>query len=148
MTRTTESTPQRVPTQNGNKGRRVPLRAADLPPLMSVPPSVDAHPYRAPLLSSDSTLHDLPPTHAIELLKAGAAPVVNKVLPLTERERQFQDGAKSYGVIDATLLTDDPTLRERIEGQPGLAWQIHKVQQRSGKHASQPQPGPALRLDL
>lgn len=31
-------------------GSRVPLTAADLPPLMSVPPSVDVSPYRYPLL--------------------------------------------------------------------------------------------------
>ena len=30
--------------------RRVPLTVADLPPLMSVPPSVDTSPYRFPLL--------------------------------------------------------------------------------------------------
>ena len=37
-------------TLPGSVGRWVPLTVADLPPLMSVPPSVDTSPYRFPLL--------------------------------------------------------------------------------------------------
>ena len=47
---TQPTVPSLPPTPAGRVvRRRVPLTVADLPPLMSVPPSVDTSPYRFPL---------------------------------------------------------------------------------------------------
>ena len=101
-----------------------------------------------PMLPADSSLRNLSPDHCLELLKAEAAPTLSEVLPLTELERRFQDGVKGHGVIDAALLTSDQSLQERIEAQPGLAWQVVKVQQRRERtqQRHRPRRGPGLDL--
>jgi len=49
------------------------------------------------------------------------------VLPLSESEMNFLDLLLDHGEIDASLLTDDRGLAERIRHQPGLAWKALNV---------------------
>ncbi|MDE0376215.1 MAG: nucleotidyl transferase AbiEii/AbiGii toxin family protein [bacterium] len=112
------------------------------------PPPGDLQANLWPMLPADSSLHQLSPGHCLELLKAGAAPTLSAVLPLTELERRFQDGVKGHGLIDATLLTSDQALQARIAAQPGLAWQVFKVQQRRKSIERRRRPSSGLGLDL
>ena len=52
---------------------------------------------------------------------------LSALLPFTEGERAFLDRLLDGGEIDATLLTDDPGLQQRIEAQPLLAWKAQHV---------------------
>ncbi len=52
---------------------------------------------------------------------------LSAVLPFTEQERTFLDRLLDDGQIDATLLTGDPELQQRIEAQPLLAWKAQNV---------------------
>ena len=59
------------------------------------------------------------------------------LLPFTSREAGFLDRFLEEGVIDASFLTDDSELQERIERHPLLAWKAqnvreHKTERRSG----------------
>ena len=50
----------------------------------------------------------------------------HKLEPLihyTENEKEFLDLVLDHGVINASLLTSDTALAERIENHPGLQWQ-------------------------
>jgi len=49
------------------------------------------------------------------------------VLPLRERELAFLESLLGDGIVDASLLTDDPVLRQRIQAQPGLHWKALNV---------------------
>ena len=62
-----------------------------------------------------------------ELRKALSA-----VLPLTAAERGFLDLLLEKGEIDATILTSDTTLQQRIHAQPLLAWKALNVRRHQG----------------
>lgn len=52
---------------------------------------------------------------------------LSALLPFTDEERAFLDRLLDEGEIDATPLTDEPGLRQRIEAQPLLAWKAQHV---------------------
>ncbi len=51
------------------------------------------------------------------------------LLPFTHSERTFLDLLLEKGIIDATLLTDDTSLQQRIQSQPLLEWKVLNVRQ-------------------
>ena len=51
------------------------------------------------------------------------------LLPFTNRETRFLDRLLDEGVVDASLLTDNSELRERIEQHPLLAWKAENVRE-------------------
>lgn len=54
------------------------------------------------------------------------------VLPFTNPERSFLDLLLEQGEINASILTSDPALQERIRAQPLLAWKaLHVRRHRS-----------------
>lgn len=53
--------------------------------------------------------------------------MLTTVLPLRERELAFLESLLGDGIVDASLLTDEPVLRERIQAQPGLHWKALNV---------------------
>jgi hypothetical protein len=55
------------------------------------------------------------------------------VLPFTESERAFLDLLLDRGVIDPTLLTSDPALRQRIQDHPLLEWKALNVREYASK---------------
>ena len=54
------------------------------------------------------------------------------VLPVTDGERAFLDLLLDRGEIDASLLTSDVALQERIQAQPLLEWKAHNVRRHKG----------------
>lgn len=64
--------------------------------------------------------------YAQELLSKCQA-FVEPLLPLTERESQFIGTLREKGIIDPTLLTNDPLLIERIKQDPPLLWRASKA---------------------
>ncbi len=54
------------------------------------------------------------------------------VLPFTDAERQFLDLLLDKGEIDATILTADTALQNRIQGQPLLQWKALNVRKHRG----------------
>ena len=57
---------------------------------------------------------------------------LSAVLPFADNERAFLDQLLDEGKIDATLLTSDPSLQERIQTQPLLEWKALNVRQHRG----------------
>ncbi|GKT08984.1 nucleotidyl transferase AbiEii/AbiGii toxin family protein [Desulforhabdus sp. TSK] len=57
---------------------------------------------------------------------------LSAVLPLADNEGAFLDLLLEKGVVDATLLTSDPVLQERIQKQPLLAWKALHVRRYKG----------------
>jgi len=54
------------------------------------------------------------------------------VLPFTEAERAFLDLLLDRGEIDSTILTTDPSLQKRSQGQPLLEWKAINVRKHRG----------------
>ena len=54
------------------------------------------------------------------------------VLPFTDAERAFLDLLLDRGKIDASLLTSDTTLQQRIQTQPLLEWKALNVRRHKG----------------
>ena len=54
------------------------------------------------------------------------------VLPFTDAERAFLDLLLDRGEIDATVLTADTDLQERIQAQPLLEWKALNVRRHKG----------------
>ena len=52
---------------------------------------------------------------------------LSTLLPFNDAERAFLDLLLDEGKIDATILTSDKTLQERIQGQPLLEWKAQNV---------------------
>ena len=52
---------------------------------------------------------------------------LSALLPFTDAERAFLDRLLDEGEIDATLLTLDPELQQRIRAQPLLEWKAQNV---------------------
>ncbi len=57
---------------------------------------------------------------------------LSAVLPFTDTERAFLDLLLDQGEIDASLLTCDPALQERIQAQPLLKWKALNVRHHKG----------------
>ena len=58
------------------------------------------------------------------------------LLPFTDAERAFLDLLLDEGEIDATILTSDSKLRERIQAQPLLLWKALNVRRhKESKHS-------------
>ncbi len=58
--------------------------------------------------------------------------LLSVVLPFRERELAFLDALLSKGIVDASLLTDDDALGERVQAQPGLQWKALNVRRSQG----------------
>ena len=54
---------------------------------------------------------------------------LSAVLPFTDSERAFLDLLLDQGIIDASLLTSDISLQQRIQKQPLLEWKALNVRQ-------------------
>ena len=54
------------------------------------------------------------------------------VLPFTDAERALLDLLLDRGEVDASILTSDMTLRERIQAQPLLEWKALNVRRHRG----------------
>ena len=54
------------------------------------------------------------------------------VLPFTDAERAFLDLLLDRGEVDASILTSDTTLQERIQSQPLLEWKALNVRRYKG----------------
>ena len=54
------------------------------------------------------------------------------VLPFTDAERAFLDLLLDRGEVDASILTSDTTLQERIQAQPMLEWRALNVRRYKG----------------
>jgi hypothetical protein len=52
---------------------------------------------------------------------------LSAVLPLNESEKAFLDLLLDRGIIDPSLLTNDPFLQQRILLQPLLQWKALNV---------------------
>lgn len=57
---------------------------------------------------------------------------MTNVLPFTIAERKFLDLLLDKGEIDATILTTNPDLQQRIKKQPMLQWKALNVKQHKG----------------
>jgi len=57
---------------------------------------------------------------------------MSSVLPFTTSEKTFLDLLLDQGIIDSTLLTDDPLLQKRIQNQPLLQWKARNVRKHKG----------------
>ena len=74
-----------------------------------------------------------PPQEQASLATYGAQLVeeckyaLSAILPFTDTERAFLDLLLNEGEIDATILTSDVSLQERIQAQPLLEWKALNV---------------------
>ena len=66
------------------------------------------------------------------MLIEGCRRLLSVVLPLTDGESAFLDLLLDGGQIDASPLTSDESLRERIRGQPLLRWKAMNVRHHAG----------------
>ena len=57
---------------------------------------------------------------------------MSTLLPFTDAEQAFLDRLLDYGEIDATYLTSDAMLQQRIQAQPWLEWKAQNVRQYRG----------------
>ena len=57
----------------------------------------------------------------------GCRQALSAVLPLNESEKVFLDLLLDRGIIDPSLLTNDPFLQQRILLQPLLQWKALNV---------------------
>ena len=84
------------------------------------------------------TLRARPPRDREALTEYGARLVeecrraLSIVLPFTDAERAFLDLLLDRGEIDASLLTSDTTLQQRIQAQPLLEWKALNVRRHKG----------------
>ena len=53
-------------------------------------------------------------------------------MPFKDAERAFLDLLLEQGKIDATILTSDRSLQERIQAQPLLEWKALNVRRHKG----------------
>jgi len=65
-------------------------------------------------------------------LMQGCKQGLSRILPFTDAESQFLDLLLEHGKIDASLLTPDKTLQERIQCQPLLKWKALNVRHHKG----------------
>lgn len=81
--------------------------------------------------------HDIRPEpadidHWTEKLIQETRDLLGKVLPLEENEVAFLDRLNSAGEIAPDILTDDTSLQERIQANPGLKWKALNVKKHHG----------------
>ena len=67
-----------------------------------------------------------------ERMMAECQDALSVVLPLNEAELAFLDLLLDEGKIDATILTRDLDLQQRIQAQPGLEWKAQNVRRYRG----------------
>jgi hypothetical protein len=79
-----------------------------------------------PVLRRSGGIEQVSDSFAERLLDETRA-MLTTVLPLRQRELAFLEALMGEGIVDASLLTDDPVLRERIQAQPGLHWKALNV---------------------
>ena len=94
----------------------------------------EAHELRdqlIPVLQRSGKMEGVSDSFAERLLDETRAMLV-AVLPLRERELAFLESLVGEGIVDASLLTDDPVLRQRIQAQPGLHWKVLNVRKNLG----------------
>lgn len=84
-----------------------------------------------PVLRQSGETEHISDSHAKHLLDETRA-MLAAVLPLREREMAFLHSLAGDGIVDASLLTDDPVLRQRIQLQPGLHWKALNVRKTLG----------------
>jgi predicted nucleotidyltransferase component of viral defense system len=84
-----------------------------------------------PVLHRSGRTEGLSDSFAERLLDETRA-MLTTVLPLRERELAFLESLLGDGIVDASLLTDEPVLRERIQAQPGLHWKALNVRKMLG----------------
>ena len=65
-------------------------------------------------------------------LVEGCRQGLSRVLPLMDNERAFLDDLLDRGRVDATLLTSDTGLQDRIRRQPLLRWKALNVRRHKG----------------
>ncbi|PIE65559.1 MAG: hypothetical protein CSA24_02490 [Deltaproteobacteria bacterium] len=66
-----------------------------------------------------------------DLIKETRA-LVSSVLPLADHELAFLDRLNGQGEIEASLLTADAVVQQRIEANPGLRWKALNVKKHIG----------------
>jgi len=85
-----------------------------------------------PMLRLDSIEAQTAPeeygTHLVEECRK----YLSFVLPFTDAEREFLDLLLDKGEIDATILTVNTVLRQRIQNQPMLKWKALNVKRHKG----------------
>lgn len=59
---------------------------------------------------------------------------LSAVLPFTDAERAFLDLLLDQGQVDASILTPDKSLQQRIQTQPLLEWKAFNVRRHRGLH--------------
>jgi hypothetical protein len=84
-----------------------------------------------PVLQRSGEIEHVSDSFAERLLEETRA-MLTAVLPLRERELAFLESLLGDGIVDASLLTDEPVLRERIQAQPGLHWKALNVRKMLG----------------
>jgi hypothetical protein len=84
-----------------------------------------------PVLEQSGGIEHVRNSFAEHLLDETRA-MLTTVLPLRERELTFLESLLGDGIVDASLLTDEPVLRERIQAQPGLHWKALNVRKMLG----------------
>ena len=67
-----------------------------------------------------------------EVLVDECRKALSVLFPFKDAERAFLDLLLDEGEIDATILTPDATLQERIQAQPLLEWKAQNVRQYKG----------------
>ena len=67
-------------------------------------------------------------TYLVEVCRRG----LSAVLPFMEAEREFLNLLLDHGIVDATILTPDTALQQRIQRQPLLEWKALNVRKHRG----------------
>jgi len=83
--------------------------------------------HLAPMLRTDRAEAQTESAEYGERLVRECRERLSVVLPLSDSELEFLDLLLDQGIIDATLLTGDESLQERIQNQPLLEWKALNV---------------------
>jgi len=85
-----------------------------------------------PVLHNQNLSQDFSPEAYGESLVRKCKEGLQRVFPLTPKEKKFLDSLLDKGIIDPTLLTSDSTLQRRIMDQPLLQWKALNVKKHRG----------------
>jgi hypothetical protein len=85
-----------------------------------------------PILHGSSVAKNESPEQYGVRLVSECRTALSKVLPFTDSEKEFLDTLLETGVIEASLLTSDTELGQRIESHPLLAWKAFNVRRHKG----------------
>lgn len=85
-----------------------------------------------PVLYNQSFPQDISPEAYGATLVKKCREGLKRVFPFTSKEETFLDSLLDEGVIDPTLLTNDPGLQRRIQNQPLLHWKALHVRKHKG----------------